>query len=157
MNATTQFTDIDSILDATLDDLADAPEFKPFPAGSHQCTFTLVQKMINAKPVFEWKLTAIETLELADPANSVNVKAGDTCSSSIFMYDKEGKLSEMAQGQFKDLLRPFQAHFNTASNRETLEAAQNTTVVVTMSQRAGKAGSTSEGRFFPVIDALVVV
>ena len=28
--------DIDNLLDGTLDDLADAPEFKPFPLGAHK-------------------------------------------------------------------------------------------------------------------------
>ena len=49
MNANTQVS-IDSILDSTLDDLADMPEFKPFPAGAHKCTFDFEAKTINGKP-----------------------------------------------------------------------------------------------------------
>lgn len=149
------FTSIDSILDSTLDDLADVPEFKPFAAGSHMATLNLEVKDIQNKPAVEWKLTHIETLELADPTGTPP-KAGDICSGAFIFVANDGTPNELAQGQFKALLKPLQAHFGTASNRDTIEAAQGAQVVVTMSQRAGKKGSTSEGKFFPVIEALAV-
>ena len=155
-NTTNNFLDIDSLLDATLDDLADVPEFKPFPTGSHQCTITLESKSIGDKPAVEWKLTAIETIELADPTGTP-VMAGDTCSGAFIFVGKDGKPNELAQGQFKELMRPLQAHFGTDTNRQTMEAASGATVVVTMSQREGKKGSSSEGKFFPVIEALAVM
>ena len=55
------------------------------------------------------------------------------------------------------MLRPLQAHFGTATNRATMEAANGCQVAVTMSQRAGKKGSDNEGKFFPVIDAIAVL
>ena len=156
MSTTNNFLDIDSLLDATLDDLADVPEFKPFPAGTHHCTLSLSSKVIADKPAVEWKLTAVETMELVDPTGTP-VKAGDTCSGAFMFVQKDGKPNELAQGQFKELMRPLQAHFGTPTNRLTMEAAEGCAVAVTMTQREGKKGSTSEGKFFPVIEALAVM
>lgn len=156
MSNTNNFLDIDSLLDATLDDLADVPEFKPFPVGTHQCVITLESKVITDKPAVEWKLTAMETVELVNPEDTP-VKAGDTCSGAFIFVQKDGQPNELAQGQFKELMKPLQAHFGTGTNRETMAAANGATVVVTMTQRAGKKGSTSEGKFFPVIEALAVL
>ena len=152
-----QFLDIDSLLDATLDDLADMPEFKPFPKGSHQATIAFEQKLIQGRASVEWKLTAIETLELVDAVNDQPVKAGDTCSGAFIFFNVDGTANDMAQSQFKALLAPLQAHFNTDKNRDTMVASQGATVVVTMSQRAGKKDTPSAGKFFPVIEALAVM
>lgn len=145
---------IDDLLDATLDDLADVPEFKPFPVGTHQCTLEIASKVIAEKAAVEWKLTLIETIELANP-EATPAKAGDTCSGAFIFTTKDGKPNELAQGQFKEMLRPLQAHFGTATNRQTMEAANGCTVAVTMSQREGK--NDNAGKFFPVIDAIAVL
>jgi hypothetical protein len=154
-NTPIQSADLDSILDATLDDLADVPEFKPFAAGTHLATLTTETKLIQNKAAVEWKLTLVEVLELANPED-VPPKAGDTCSGAFIFKNNDGTKNELAEGQFKEMLRPLQAHLGTTSNRETLEAAQGVQVAVTMTQRAGKVGSTSEGKFFPVVTSWVV-
>lgn len=153
------FTDIDSLLDATIDDLVDVPTFQPFPVGTHQAVLTLEQKKINDCPAIEWSMVAIETVELADPTGTP-VKAGDKCSGAFILTKKEGDKqvpNELAQGQFKEFMKPLQAHFGTATNRETMEAANGCTVVATMGQRAGKAGSANAGKFFPTVEALAVL
>ena len=159
MTDTNNLVDIDSLLDATLDDLADVPEFKPFPKGTHKCTLNIAQKDINGHAAMEWKLTGQETIELADPEDTP-IKAGDVCSGAFILTKDEGGkkvVNELAQGQFKELLKPFTAHFGTATNRDTVEAMNGCTVVATMGQRAGKKGSTSEGKFFPTIEAIAVL
>lgn len=155
MSTSSTLLSLDSILDATLDDLADVPEFKPFAAGTHMASLTLTEKAIQNKPAIEWKLTHIETLELVNPEDTPP-KAGDTCSGAFIFVNNDGTVNEIAQGQFKEILKPLAAHFGTATNRATLEAAQGVQVAVTMSQRAGKKGSSSEGKFFPTIETLIV-
>lgn len=157
MTESNNFLDMDSILDATLDDLDDVPEFKPFPAGTHQAVLTLVPKEIKKRPAIEWKLVAKETIELANPDTDKPVQPNDSCSGAFIFVNEDGTKNEMAQGQFKALLAPLSAHFGTATNRDTLNAANGCEVAVTMSQRAGKKGSSSEGKFFPVIEAIAVL
>lgn len=147
--------DLDALLDGTLDDLADVPSFKPFAAGTHIATLELSPKAIAGKPAVEWKLTHVETLELANPED-VPPNVGDTCSGAFIFIGKDGTKNEIAEGQFKEMMAPLAANFGTSSNRDTMAAAQGCTVAVTMSQREGKKGTNSEGKFFATIESLVV-
>lgn len=157
-NVENNIFDMDSLLDATVEQLADMPEFKPFPTGTHLCELTMEQRTKDPKKfAVSWKLTAIETIELKDAEKDQPVKPGDTCSGLFSFFKDDGSVNELAQGQFKEMMRPLTAHFKTESNRQTLSAladAGSITVAVTMSQREGK--KENAGKFYPVIEALVV-
>ena len=127
---------IDSLLDGTLDDLADAPEFKPFPAGTHKVTMTIVQKKIGTHPAFEVGMTAVETLELADTTQEP-LKTGAT-TSVAYMMD-----NDLGQGNFKKVLKSLAAHFGAKSNRELIEDAQNLEVLVVTKTRQNKEKTQS--------------
>lgn len=128
--------DIDSLLDGTLDDLADMPEFKPFPVGTHAVVLTIVDKTakdkrVNGHPGFEVKMKAIETLELAKPDDTPLVAGAET--SVLYLLD-----NEIGQGSFKKLLATASEHFGAKTNRELIADLQNATVVVVTRQRQNK-------------------
>jgi hypothetical protein len=122
---------IDSLLDGTLDDLADAPEFKPFPAGTHKVIITIVQKKIGTHPAFEVGMKAVETLELAN-SEEAPLAAGAT-TSVAYMMD-----NDLGQGNFKKILASLAAHFGAKSNRELIAEAQNLEVAVVTKVRPNK-------------------
>jgi hypothetical protein len=122
---------IDSLLDGTLDDLADAPEFKPFPAGTHKVVITIVQKKIGTHPAFELAMKAVETIELSN-SEDTPLAAGST-SSEAFMMD-----NELGQGNFKKVLKSLADHFGAKSNRELIAEAQNLEVLVVTKVRQNK-------------------
>ena len=124
--------DLDALLDGTLDDLADIPEFKPFPAGTHLCTMTLVQKEIAKKPGFELGLKSIETKELANPQEDIPLTEGSTTNIG-FMLD-----NEFGQGGLKMVLAAAAAKFGKKSNRELIEECQNAEVFVVTNLRSNK-------------------
>lgn len=128
-------TDIDSLLDSTLDDLADMPEFKPFPAGYHKVRINLTQKKIGEKSGIEMAMTYIEALELADPA-AFPPKAGDT-SNVVFFLD-----NELGQGQFKAVLAALKPLAPEGTNRDVMAAAANAEVAVSTKQRVDKNDAT---------------
>lgn len=128
--------DINALLDGTLDDLADAPEFKPFPVGTHHCSIKLVQKPINKKPAFELTLTAIETKELANQ-DDVPLKQGDECSIA-FILD-----NDFGQGGLKKVLAAAAEKFGAKSNRELIEEVQNAEVFVVTKLRTNKEKTAS--------------
>jgi hypothetical protein len=116
--------DLDSLLDGTLDDLADMPEFKPFPAGAHRVTIKWdLTKEINGQKCPELTLTAIETVELSNPEETP-VATGDTTNMMFMFKKKDGSRNELSEGKFKGLLKGLQEHFKTGSNRETIESSQ---------------------------------
>jgi hypothetical protein len=122
---------IDSLLDGTLDDLADAPEFKPFPAGTHKVNITITQKKIGTHPAFEVGMKAVETIELAN-SDDAPLAAGAT-TSVAYMMD-----NDLGQGNFKKILASLAAHYGAKSNRELIADAQNAEVAVVTKIRQNK-------------------
>lgn len=122
---------MDAMLDGVLDDLADAPEFKPFPAGTHKVTITIAQKKIGTHPAFEISMKAIETIELSNPEDTP-LAAGAT-TSVAYMMD-----IEMGQGNFKKILASLASHYGAKSNRELIADAQNAEVLVVTKVRMNK-------------------
>lgn len=122
---------MDAMLDGVLDDLADAPEFKPFPAGTHKVTITIAQKKIGTHPAFEISMKAIETIELSNPEDTP-LAAGAT-TSVAYMMD-----IEIGQGNFKKILASLASHYGAKSNRELIADAQNAEVLVVTKVRMNK-------------------
>jgi len=127
---------LDSLLDGTLDDLADAPEFKPFPAGTHKVTINIVQKKIGTHPAFEVNLKAVETIELSN-SDETPLAAGAT-TSVAYMMD-----NDIGQGNFKKLLASFASHYGAKSNRDLIADAQNAEVLVVTKVRQNKEKTQS--------------
>lgn len=137
MNANTNSAaDLDSLLDMDLDDIADLPEFKVFPAGAHRCTMKLEKKMIGTHPAWELGLKLQETLELTDAAE-VAPEAG-TESSVAYMMD-----NEFGQGKFKELVKPLAAHYGVTKIGEVVEQSNGAEVVVVTKVRQNKEKTQS--------------
>ena len=127
---------VDAILDGTLDDLADLPEFKPYPAGSYIVGLsikdkTAVKDRINGHPGFEFKLKMQEVLELNDKEATPPAVGDET--SILYLLD-----NEIGQGNFKNIMKASAEHFGAKSNRELLADLQGATVMVITKQRANK-------------------
>ena len=135
--ATVNTASIDSLLDATLDDLADIPEFKPFPIGAHSVKIAFDYKEVGGVAAVELALTAVATVELATPTDTP-ITAGDTTNVLFMLKKKDGSNNDLAQGQLKELLKPLAAHFGTISPRATMAAANGAEVVVITDIREDK-------------------
>ncbi len=127
---------MDAMLDGVLDDLADAPEFRPFPAGTHKVTITILQKKIGTHPAFEVGMKAIETIELSN-SEDTPLTAGAT-SSTAYMMDME-----IGQGNFKKILASLANHYGAKSNRDLIADAQNAEVLVVTKVRQNKEKTQS--------------
>lgn len=130
-NDTTEFN-IDSLLDGTLDDLADVPEFKPFPAGAHKVSVSLEYKVINKHPSYIVKMTAIETMELHDATKDEPLIAGAKADVA-YMLD-----NEIGQGNFKRVMIAAANKFGKKSNRELVEDLKNVEAIVITKVRQNK-------------------
>lgn len=124
-------SNLDQLLDATLDDLDDLPEFKAFPAGAHKCLATFGTKEINGKPAATLDFKYVEAIELADP-QSVEPKAGDSCNA-MFLLD-----NEYGQGNFKKAAKPFTELVGSTSLRAIVEGVKDVEVILISSLRADK-------------------
>lgn len=143
---------LDDLLDSTLDKLADMPEFKPFPAGAHKLTIYWTPKKIGEHPAVELKLTAIETIELADATKDTPLEKGAE-TSVAFMLD-----NELGQGKFKELMAVLKTQYDPNSaegtgktNRMLMAESNNAEVTVITDVRPDKK---VEGRFYTDIKVM---
>jgi hypothetical protein len=134
----TDNTLIDSILDSTLEDLADAPVSKPFPAGAHRAIFNFEAKTINNKPAVIIKLKAIETVESSDPEGAV-VTDGQEADVMFMFRNNDGSKNEISEGKFKAIVAALKETFPGATNGDTLIAARGAEVLVVTKIRVNKS------------------
>lgn len=131
-------TSIDSLLDSTLDDLADLPEFKIFPAGAYNGTVALAVKKMGDNMGVELTLTNQETVELSDPTQD-QPAAGATTSVGFLLNN------EFGQGALKKVLTSLKEGLQlpeAMTNREVMEAAAGTNCMVILTTRAAKDDAT---------------
>jgi hypothetical protein len=125
-------SDLDTLLDATLDDLEDLPEYKTYPPGAHKVTATLEAKEINKKPAIELSFKYLEVMELVD-ADAVAPVAGDE-SSTLFFLD-----NEYGRGNLKNALAAFLEFAGADStNREIVAAVKDVECVILTSYGKNK-------------------
>ncbi len=142
----------DAILNVSLDDLADLPEFASFPAGVHRCTVSMEKKEINSKLAIEVKLTGIETVELSKPDEDKPITTGQVSSAAFFLDN------EFGQGAFKKLVAPLAAALGVSSLRDIIDACAGTEVEAVTAYRQGKAkpGETERPVYFEIKKLIVV-
>ena len=147
---------LDQLLDGTLDDLADLPEFKPFPCGSHRATMKLEVKKIGEHNAVEVGFVAIETVELADTTKAP-VNAGDATSVLYFLTHSNPKVAEIGQGKFKELMKSLAEHFGAKSNRDLMADGNGAEVMIITDLRDEKKDGKKTGKQFTELVALSVV
>ena len=131
---TDAFDNIDNILDATLDDLADAPSTEIFPEGAHKVSFD--SKIDDKKLQVQITFTYIEPLEIADPT-AVPPAAGDKNFLFISLRKKDGTANEIGQGELKNVVKALSERFPGNSTREILESAKAAEVAVVTKIKKG--------------------
>jgi len=125
-------TNMNALLDQTLDDIADLPEFKAYPPGVHKILFTFDTKEVNGHPCVEGACKMIETLELAEPTRDVAPTPG-AVASVLYHLD-----NEFGAGAFKLIAAPIGEMLGTRSNREIVEQTKNLECVIVTAYKANK-------------------
>ena len=117
-NETNTPIDIDSLLDGTLDDLADTPEFALYPIGAHKCTIHWdLKAKIGEKTMTKLLCKGIATVEKAN-AEDADISAGQ---ETTILFDLK---NEYGQGAFKKVLSGIATKFPGKSNRELIELSE---------------------------------
>jgi hypothetical protein len=127
---------IESLLEGTLDELADAPTFEPFHVGAHRVSIhfegTDGKLVINKHPAIKIKMKLINTEELANPQDDKPQVPGSE-AEVLYMLD-----NDMGQGSLKKVAAVLQEHLGTKSLKETLEAAKGLECLVMTAIRTNK-------------------
>jgi len=120
-----------NLLDETLDDLEDLPEFKVFPNGAHRVIISLENKDINDVPYRVINMRAVETVELADSSDEP-LNLGDIGS---VMFNRT---NEFGRGAFKKVAQVLGAHHGLKNIQEIMEASEGLECLVVTKQKKGK-------------------
>jgi hypothetical protein len=120
-------------LDGTLDDIADLPEFKPFPSGAFKVKLPkgFVAKKIGTHPAIEMKMELLEILELADPSDEAP-KVGAEASIAFMMDNDTGA------GFFKLAATPIAERLRTRNRKEVMEGAKEMECIVVLTKTHDK-------------------
>lgn len=114
---------VDSLLDETLDDLADLPSSKPFPAGAHQALMFITKPDPKKPSMYCVKFKHEAVLEMAS-ATAEAPKPGDEAVMFIHTKKKDGAVNEFGQGQLKMILSPLAERLGTTSIAALVEATK---------------------------------
>ena len=158
--------DIDSLLDGTLDDLADAPEFKPFPLGAHKIVMKWETKQLDDKTakgpdgkpkkntMVSLKMKALETVET--PAGSEEVcSPGQEENIGFFLvHHSSPKAMEIGQGAFKEIMKSLAGHYGAKSNRELMADSEGAEALVTTGHRKDKADASKK---YTTLEKLMII
>lgn len=139
---------LDELLSGSVDNLADKPEFKPYPAGVHGVAVFFKEKKEKDFQGVEVRFTYVEAIELSDPAEKApEPKAEQVLSLNLLAENEQQR--EFAQGTYKQIVQALIAKFGVGSPRDLMNNNQGAGAIVTSSLRkAGKKASNPDAQYF---------
>ena len=153
--------DIDSLLDGTLDDLADAPEFKPFPIGAHRIVMKWETKQLDDKQqsgkkntLVSLKMKALETVETPAGSDEVCSPGQEENIGFFLVHHSSPKAMEIGQGAFKEVMKSLAAHYGAKSNRELMAESEGAEALVTTGHRKDK---NDKDKKYTTLEKLLIV
>lgn len=148
-------TDINSLLDSNLEDLADLQKFEPLPKGSYRLSVSWTLPDNDEFVIVQLKLSMLEVLAIPglEEENYPAVGKAATFYMRLQRKDgepmvwKDGTANNQDQGRFKEVLKALAPVFNpegTLTNREMMEASEGAEVIATLGVRASKQDPDSK-------------
>lgn len=156
---------MDTLLDGSLDDLADIPEFRPYPVGAHKVKISwdpaaTIPNVFNEKGkessglrrFVQLSAVAIETVELGEPTDTP-LAGGEKLQQNFDLTN------EYAQGAFKNIMGCLAEHYGAKSPRLLMADSQDAEVVLVIKHRKDKNKKNEDGTpvVYAQVDKLMVV
>lgn len=125
-----KLSEMTSLLDGTLDDIADLPGFIQLPTGAYKVALEegFRNRIITSEgkdhPAIDLPMTVKEIIELGNPEQAAEVKVGDV-ATLVWMMD-----NETGKGFFKEAIRPVYSFLNAKSYNEAMQNSKGIEVIV---------------------------
>lgn len=133
-----QDQNIQALLDGTLDDVADLPEFIIPNAGTYLAEVKFFgAKKVNDKTGIEFAAVFKELLEPAD-ANDEPQQLPIEANTMFFLFNEDGTPNELGQGQWKELLKVCKEITGAEKNTEIMEQSKGIELILTTGVRVHK-------------------
>ena len=137
---------LDDLLDGTLDELADVPEFKIYPPGVHRCILTGFE-VDKENGIIYMNLKGKETVELPSGSEDDPISDGQETRMRYQMTNEYG------QGDFKKIMAALAEHFGKKSNNALMEDGTGAEVLIATNIQVDKKDKSKK---YLRIDTLVV-
>lgn len=134
-NAT--FTDLDSLMDAQMDDIDDLPPVGVPPTGHYNLSVS-AERVSNKDATgeyikFSYIVEAIN--EIKNQEEESQAEVGQKFSQNFSPIKKDGTVNEWGMGFLKEAVAPFSAHFGTPKMGETIAQINQVSVAATLVRR----------------------
>lgn len=133
--------DLDSLMDASMDDIDDLPPVGVPPSGHYNLCVSAERidpedTSKNSYIRFSYEVEAVN--EVRDPAEESEAAAGMKFSQMFSPLKKDGTVNEFGIGFLKEAVAPFSAHFGSGKMGETIAQINKVSVAATLVRRKDK-------------------
>lgn len=141
-----QVTNLDSLLNANLDDLADLPSFEVPVPGHYQLLLDITAKKIGDADAIEFSYEVVDTLELAN-SEDTPPKPGDKFSEAYMLNN------EFGVGKLKVAIKPIAEALGTSSLRDLVGGqVKGMSISATVKRRVDK---NDKEKFYAVVSNII--
>jgi hypothetical protein len=132
--------DLDTLMDASMDDIDDLPPVGVPPSGHYNLLVTAERKENKEKTSeyiqFSYEVEAVN--EVKDSAEESQAAVGMKFSQMFSPIKKDGTINEFGIGFLKEAVAPFSAHFNTSKMGDTIAQISKISVAASLTRRVDK-------------------
>jgi len=132
--------DIDSLMDASMDDIDDLPPIGVPPTGHYNLCVTATREQNKDKNgeyiKFAYEVEAIN--EVKEPGEEAEAAVGMKFTQMFSPIKKDGTPNEFGIGFLKEAVAPFSAHFGTPQMGASIAQINRVSVAATLVRRVDK-------------------
>ena len=134
------FDNIDSLLDASMDDIEDLPPIGVPPTGHYnlEVTATREQSQDKKSEYIKFSYVVLAVNELKNEEERGDAAEGMKFDNIFSPVKKDGTANTLSIGLLKQSLAPFAEHFGTKQIGETIGNINKITVAASLVRRADK-------------------
>lgn len=141
-NSNLDFDDIDTLLNATMDDLDDLPPQGVPPSGHYNLTVTFAVEDIGSEKEKRKGVTATYIVdavnELKDEEERGDVAVGQQFKEFFYMKKKNGERNTFGIGTLKQRLAPHAERFGTNNIGELVNAVKQVAITASLKRTQNK-------------------
>jgi len=141
MNSNAAFTDLDALMDASMDDIDDLPPVGVPPTGHYNLLVSAervdpTEAGKNAYIKFTYEVEAVNEVKV--PEEESEAAIGMKFSQMFSPFKKDGTVNEYGIGFLKEATAPFAAHFGTQKMGDTIAQIDKVSVAATLVRKKDK-------------------
>ena len=129
------FTDFDSLLNSSMDDLDDLPPVGVPPTGHYNLVVTaecVDPEEADKNPYIKFSYEVEAINEIKNPEEEAQAAVGMKFSQIFSPFKKDGTVNDFGVGFLKEAIAPYAAEFDTSGIGETLQAINKVTVAASL-------------------------